>query len=772
MAGIRCKITSGLLFASLLLASGPAFALTLAAPLGGNAFVVPSRHVVCDGNAELNGWRLEAQGSRTKVRPPPRGGAATTVLVKTAASQIECQQAPETLTLHAVADWPTVQAGSVVVNVDLGRLDLSGLHLKNVALGWRIGDRQGEDVCREPQLVGGFESCAFSIERGLGADPGEMALTLMPLGLRADADVLAFDGRGRKVPPARFMLTPNKIVLVDLVAPEASLDAENDIGRLPLRHPEAIDRVTCRGAACELDGRDLVVRGVRTLEESLEVRATLRPHVFVQGASQLLSAPLVVVPLQHCPISLVSAPPLRGTAGQRLVVAVGGRCEAEPNLRYFVGGSQARVMSTHKQEGKLYAVLQTDVALGADITVVVQRRNAVVGMARGKTRMVPSARSQVTLPGHGAIDFIPSNRSAEVMLPTLSDGGMLVPIAVPGVYTVSVGAEGGYRIQGIVGATGWVALRLAYRDNTLPAPLRDTNLAELTDSVDRNIHPASIPMTLGNNTLGEAPIVELQCTDRAGTAHKIAPAQPVSISFQQKDSCRLVLHRERLEPEDGDQLVQVTVRVAAMNGLNRPEAAVDQRVLMRPGKEPRYLYLNGVLAPFDRMVVRVAVITEDLHDSVAAIGQAERINLAQVQWALTVGNNPLRLYATTSMPTGLFRVADKGHSGLLGLNAGILTRLVMLTRTGTQAPIALELGVMVLGIAGDTTPAPNGHVAAVGGLSLSVPIANVSQTTQAAISLHAWAEYEVSRAFLDGSGSPWGFVFGPSLSFGNVGLNL
>jgi hypothetical protein len=583
---------------------------------------------------------------------------------------------------------------------------------------------------------------------------------------------LAFDLRGKKLPPTRFTLTPSKIVLMDLLASEATLDAANDTGRLLLRHPEAIDHVTCRGATCELDGQDLLVRGIRNLEESLEVRATLRPHMFVQGASQLVSAPLLSVPLQHCPIALASAAPLRGVSGQRLVVAVGGRCQADPNLRYFVGGSQARVVSTHKQEDKLYSVLHTDVALGEDVTVVVQRQNAVAGMVRGKTRVVPSARSQVTLQGFGAIDFIPSNRAAQIMLPTLSDGGALVPIAVPGVYTVTTGAEGDFRIQGIVGATGWVALRLAYRDHSLPAPLRDTNLAELTDSVDRSIHPASIPMTLGKNALGQTPIVELQCTDIKGEAHRMAPAQPLSISFQQKDSCRLVLHRERLEPEDGDQLVRITVQVAALNGVNRPEAAVDQRVLMRPGKEPRYLYLGGVVAPFDRMVVRVAVITEDLHESVAAIGQAERVNLAQVQWSLTVGNNHVRLYATTAMPTGLFRVADKGHSGLMGLNAGILSRLVLLTRAGVQAPIALELGVMVLGITGDTTPAPNGHVAAVGGLSLSVPIANVSQTTQAAISLHAWAEYEVSRVFLHRAGTPWGFVFGPSLSFGDVGVNL
>jgi hypothetical protein len=385
---------------------------------------------------------------------------------------------------------------------------------------------------------------------------------------------------------------------------------------------------------------------------------------------------------------------------------------------------------------------------------------------------MPSVRSRIALVDYGMIDFLPSNRPAEVMLPSLGEGATLVPLPVAGVYTITTDARGVHLIQGIQGATGWVALRLAYRDQNLPVALRDTNLAELTDTVDRSIHAASIPMSLGASSMGDTPIVELQCTDLAGVPKRITPAQPVNINYQQRDSCRLVLHRERLKPEDGDQLVRVTVNVAALDGKVRPEAAIDQRVLLRPGNEPRYLFIGGVLAPFDRIVTRVSVITEDLHESVAAIGQAERVNLAQVQWSLTVANNRIRLYATTAMPTGLFRVADKGHSGLMGLNAGILSRLVLLTHVGVQAPIALELGVMVLGITGDTTPSPRGHVAAVGGLSLSVPIANVSQSTQAAISLHAWAEYEVSRLFLANAGSPWGFVFGPSLSFGDVGVNL
>jgi hypothetical protein len=63
-------------------------------------------------------------------------------------------------------------------------------------------------------------------------------------------------------------------------------------------------------------------------------------------------------------------------------------------------------------------------------------------------------------------------------------------------------------------------------------------------------------------------------------------------------------------------------------------------------------------------------------------------------------------------------------------------------------------------------------VSAVSGLALSVPIANRSLATETSINLHAWFEYEVSRGVSGEPGSPFGFIFGPSISIGNVGTNL
>jgi hypothetical protein len=53
---------------------------------------------------------------------------------------------------------------------------------------------------------------------------------------------------------------------------------------------------------------------------------------------------------------------------------------------------------------------------------------------------------------------------------------------------------------------------------------------------------------------------------------------------------------------------------------------------------------------------------------------------------------------------------------------------------------------------------------------VSVPIANRNAITQASINVHAWFETDLSRNV--GDSSRYAFVFGPSITIGNVGTNL
>jgi hypothetical protein len=157
-----------------------------------------------------------------------------------------------------------------------------------------------------------------------------------------------------------------------------------------------------------------------------------------------------------------------------------------------------------------------------------------------------------------------------------------------------------------------------------------------------------------------------------------------------------------------------------------------------------------------------------------------------------MGTGRFRVYGTTAIPTGLFRVSDDHGTGIMAINAGALFRLVLLSNEGHESPIGLEAGLMWVGIGGIGNTANNpscqmvtpqgvtqnvcvsayGEVSMVTGLGLSVPIANQSHSTQTSINVHAWLEYEVSRAFRQNAGSPLGFVFGPSISIGDIGANF
>ena len=64
---------------------------------------------------------------------------------------------------------------------------------------------------------------------------------------------------------------------------------------------------------------------------------------------------------------------------------------------------------------------------------------------------------------------------------------------------------------------------------------------------------------------------------------------------------------------------------------------------------------------------------------------------------------------------------------------------------------------------------------------MSIPIGNRGEPTQAAVNLHAWVAYELRSDYSYTSGpvgsplitaSHWSFLFGPSITIGNIGTNL
>jgi hypothetical protein len=106
----------------------------------------------------------------------------------------------------------------------------------------------------------------------------------------------------------------------------------------------------------------------------------------------------------------------------------------------------------------------------------------------------------------------------------------------------------------------------------------------------------------------------------------------------------------------------------------------------------------------------------------------------------------------------------------MALNFGIVSRLTWLSSEGREGFLGLEAGLMAFGLSKDTgaTGASLTQVGLVTGLGIAVPVANRSSPSQASINLHGWLEVNIT----EGGGNPLAFVFGPSISIGNVGTSL
>jgi hypothetical protein len=740
---------------------------TWQAPVGGKALALGEGRVACPGTA--GDWAIDPDGRA--VRPPTVDDAVgKAVELKVAVNGAACGPAASALTLVATGRWPAIDAAGTTLFVDDARVELRGRGLRGAVVRWQSGQRGGEDRCVAPQTDAAGEKCAVAVGRGLPADPTASDLTWAPAGSRAGADVVTFDATGRRVGPDETQLRVGRVVVTSLVPRDVSIDlAGGTASRIPLVHPEAVVGADCGAATCDVSGNVLVVGGVSGASSVLSVRLKLAPRVVVQRGEAFDASPVVQVPVLPCAMSVASGDALRGVDASRLVVRVDARCAGEArSLRWFSAGRALDVLGALDAGGAAYVLLAVGRVEGDEAVVTASRGDgSIVGQARAHTRALPPPHATLALDGDDTIDFVPTNRAATMRWAKAQGGGELVPLPLEGVYEVTV-RESSTEVQGQRGAGGFVALRFAWRVPTLPGAFAVADLAVVTDPVELPMHEAAVAVPLGpTKAPGTQPIVEMLCGSGA-TLQTVPAGADTHIPFEERDACRVVFHRERLSPGDGAQHLQLDVDVTRVDGQSRPEAHISQPLVLRTGDRPREAWIKGVLGQFDRVTVRVS----HTGDSPTTDRGKEEPSL---QFAIVFGTGHFRLYGTTAIPTGMFRFSDKNHSGILSLNLGGLMRMTWLDSAGHEGFLALEAGVMAVGLPDDVSLPANDSltaVSAVTGIALSVPIANRSLATETSINLHAWFEYEVSRGVSGEPGSPFGFIFGPSISIGNVGTNL
>jgi hypothetical protein len=739
----------------------------LQAPIGGKPVPLGESVVACAASA--GAWKVEA-GSRA-VRPPTAESAiGVAVELPVALSQAECAHASLTIRLVATAPWPTLDAASFVLSVDDGRLEGHGRGLHGVLVTWPTDNGRASDSCRNLDVGGGVETCTWGVPKTLSADPSASALRWLPAGAQVEPTTQVFDAQGRLAAPESFAITPSRVEITDLV-PADAIDVSSGTGRLALTHAEAVTGVDCAPAACRIDSATLLLQSPPASVGSVDVRFHLLPRVVYSRKKPPDPQPTLRVSVLRCPMSVVSGPPLRGVDSARTIVRVEGGCMQDAaSLRFLVGGRPADVSQVESTKDAAYVVLNLGSTDAPNVTITALREgDTVVAVARTDTRAAPTIRTVLEIPGYPPIDFIPNNRFAVVHYPRVP-GGELELLPLEDVYDAKNEPGGLSTVRGDVNAVGSVALQFGFRVPGLPAPLDKVSLAVLSDPLHRAVKQANIPAPFGMSALTNDPLVELLCRDEEKKDHHIFPGVPTHLSFALRDDCRVVLHRERLSPEYGTQKLNLEIEVDKLDGTPRPEGHVNQVIILRAGPEPRVAWIKGVMQPYDRVLVRLSHVADEAHylDALDIPTGAP-----MVQWNIAFGTGRVRLYATTAIPTGLYRFGTPDTSGVLSLSLGILTRLTWLDTDGHEGLLGLEAGLMAFGLTGDTSASgtPLTQVGAVIGAGVTIPIAGAGSPTQASINLHAWGEQRITGSGAEAA-STRALIFGPSISLGNVGTTF
>jgi hypothetical protein len=761
-----------------LLLSRNANALSIQAPAGGAPITLPADRLLC-GNPP-DGWTA-ADATRKRLKPPVQGRVGQTSDVTLGSSLAACTNGNgDRATLIVTGPLPVLDVASVTLSVDAGRLEVRGDALEGMIVSWRSDARAGADTCLNVGKDKGRDLCALDVDRKLPADPRSIVLRWAPSGGRADADAVTYDQNGAALPEDQTKLPVGKILVNRIFGSNNTVDVASGEGHVALVHPEAVSSVDCGTSRCETMETGFVVRGVPATTMSLSARARLIPRVFLTHGDAQDATATEVLSVLRCPLTVLSGEPLRNADNLSVLVRLDPTCSKDPHgIKWTVTGESVEADRVESLPDGVYVLLRIGRVSGDRLTLVASRQEdgSVLAVSSEKTWESPPLRTSLTLPGFGDIDFIPKNRGAVLTVSPALRNGRLIPVSVPGAYVASEQKDG-FHIRGESTSGGYTALKFVYRPSNLPKAFADTDFAILVDPVQRPIREANVPAPLGASSTTEKPIVELACAVEPGKLMIVKPGTAPHIPFAERDSCRLTIHRARIPEEDGEQRVDIDVSVAAVSG-DRPEAKLTNHLVLRHAESRDVIWIRGAKEQFDRINVRVThIIDESQYMSTG--GRAE---IPSSQWTVVTENTNFKFYATAAIPASLYRFSkdpqDLG-SGPLALNFGVLSRLTWLDDTGHEGLVGLEAGVMGMGLATDK----DRQLALVGGLGIGVPLGNINQPTQASVNIHAWLAYTVGNrtgTLLDPTTgaptatvklNPWAFVFGPSITIGNVGTFL
>ena len=80
--------------------------------------------------------------------------------------------------------------------------------------------------------------------------------------------------------------------------------------------------------------------------------------------------------------------------------------------------------------------------------------------------------------------------------------------------------------------------------------------------MQRAVREASVPANVEN-------LVEFVCADKEGNDEQLEPSRPHRLDYAMRNTCRVIVHRERLTPEEGNQEVTLRITVTKSDGSMR-----------------------------------------------------------------------------------------------------------------------------------------------------------------------------------------------------------
>jgi hypothetical protein len=234
-------------------------------------------------------------------------------------------------------------------------------------------------------------------------------------------------------------------------------------------------------------------------------------------------------------------------------------------------------------------------------------------------------------------------------------------------------------------------------------------------------------------------------------------------------TCRVVIHQERVSPEDGQQQVVLEIEVTKASGGKRSDASVNEHMVLRPGGEPRIFFLKGITEQFDQIEVRLSHVVDETRYVMDTSGKQEP---PSAQWSATIEGGHVRLYVSLNVPAGLYRINEPAAS--MTLNFGVLGRLTWLNRQGKEGLLGLETGVLGASLIpqqyNNTLPFPPPWSRCSGSACASRSArAPRLASTVGRLRIPQRLRVHAFKRWPDRDATHWSLLFGPSISIGNIG---